>query len=279
MPHPYHHSRFALPVTGTPLHPLDPAVVGGIAEKLAAVEREHDVTVLFACESGSRAWGFASPDSDYDVRFIYARRLDDYLTVYPVRDVIEEAPGPVFDVSGWDVRKALGLLQKGNAVLGEWLDSPIVYAAEPAFTDALRAEINRLHRPVRSHHHYLHMAEGNFREYLRRDIVRTKKYFYVLRPIFACRWVEASLGPVPMRFEQLLDRVCPAGGLRGEINALLARKMAGDELAEGPRIPAISEFIESELSRLTALHPASNDELDFSPLDRLLAETIRRFDR
>ena len=270
--------RFHLPVSASETQPAEAHIVDAIAEKLARVELEQDVTILYACESGSRAWGFASPDSDYDVRFVYVNRLDWYLRVAPERDVIEETPGPVFDVGGWDLRKALGLLRKGNAVIGEWLDSPLVYAAEAVFTKKLREERRRLHDPVRAHHHYLHMAEGNLREYLRREIVRTKKYFYVLRPILACRWIEAGLGPVPMKFSELLNASCPPGALRAEIDALLVRKTAGDELAEGPRIPLISNFLESELERLAAKHPPGGDDRDYAPLDVLLSGTIRRFD-
>ena len=114
-------------------HPIDPAVRAEIMQRIAQIECEHAVTVLFACESGSRGWGFASPDSDYDVRFIYAHRLDWYLRVSPQRDVIEQPVGAVFDVNGWELRKALGLLKKGNATLVEWLDSPVVYQADAQF--------------------------------------------------------------------------------------------------------------------------------------------------
>jgi hypothetical protein len=103
----------------TEAHPIDAAIRAQIMQKLEALESDHQVRVLFACESGSRGWGFASPDSDYDVRFIYVHRIDEYLRILPGRDVIEEVPGPVFDVNGWDLRKALGLLAKGNATLIE----------------------------------------------------------------------------------------------------------------------------------------------------------------
>ncbi len=109
------------------VHPIDPAVRADIEAKLAQIEIEHQVRILFACESGSRGWGFASPDSDYDVRFIYAPRLPWYLSVSEQRDVIELPISDVFDVNGWELRKALGLLKKGNATLIEWFDSPVVY--------------------------------------------------------------------------------------------------------------------------------------------------------
>ena len=121
------------------IHPIDPDKRTAVLEALARIEEEHDVRIVFACESGSRGWGFSSPDSDYDVRFIYAHDLDWYLTVFPGRDVIELPIDDVYDVSGWDLRKALGLLRNGNATLVEWLSSPVVYRADPVFLAAVRA--------------------------------------------------------------------------------------------------------------------------------------------
>ncbi len=139
-------------------HPIDPAIRREIEATLMRVEQEHAVKILFACESGSRGWGFASPDSDYDVRFIYVNRPDWYLTVFPGRDVIELPISDVYDVSGWDLRKALGLLRNGNATLVEWLSSPVVYRADDTFLAKVRAAAVEVHRPERAFHHYLHMA-------------------------------------------------------------------------------------------------------------------------
>jgi hypothetical protein len=169
-------------------HPIDPDVRIQINATLARIEAEYAVKVLFACESGSRGWGFASPDSDYDVRFIYANRLDWYLTVLPGRDVIELPISDVYDVSGWDLRKALGLLRNGNATLVESLASPVIYKADPAFLPAIVTAAGQVSRPERAFHHYLHMARKNYREHLRGETVRLKKYLYVLRPLLACIW-------------------------------------------------------------------------------------------
>src|SRR5580700_6481627 len=118
---------------------FDPGIVAAIDARLRAVaEREHAV-VLLAVESGSRAWGFPSPDSDYDCRFIYARPRNDYLSLYAPRDVIEFPLDRELDVNGWDLAKALRLLLKGNAVVIEWLTSPISYRTDPEFRDAFLA--------------------------------------------------------------------------------------------------------------------------------------------
>lgn len=102
-------------------------IVKEINEKLDEIEEKENVRILHAIESGSRAWGFASPDSDYDVRFIYARRREDYLRLDEPRDVIEWQLDDVLDINGWDLKKALKQFARGNATLFEWSGSPIVY--------------------------------------------------------------------------------------------------------------------------------------------------------
>ncbi|RBH43978.1 nucleotidyltransferase, partial [Pseudomonas sp. MWU13-2860] len=152
-------------------HPVDPAVRARVMAELAEVERRHDVRVLFACESGSRGWGFASPDSDYDVRFVYAHRRDWYLSVEPQRDVIERPLDDEPDVSGWELRKALQLLRGSNPTLLEWLDSPVVYREDARWAPRLRSLASAFFSPVRGRHHYLAMAKKNFRSYLQGDTV------------------------------------------------------------------------------------------------------------
>ena len=107
--------------------PFQPVTADDINAKLRTIESEHLVRVLFACESGSRSWGFASPESDYDVRFIFVRRTEDYLSVFPPRDTIECPVTDVWDLAGWDLKKALSLMTKGNSSLLEWLTSPVLY--------------------------------------------------------------------------------------------------------------------------------------------------------
>jgi uncharacterized protein len=152
------------------------AIEHAIQAKLTELETSRGVRVLFACESGSRAWGFASPDSDYDVRFIYTGPAASYLTVHAARDVIEEPVNAELDVSGWDLRKALGLLAKSNPPLLEWLDSPIVYRQDEAFVARFRALATAWFDPRASGHHYANMARNNYREHMRGETVKLKKY-------------------------------------------------------------------------------------------------------
>ncbi|GHU13277.1 nucleotidyltransferase [Betaproteobacteria bacterium] len=260
-------------------HPVAENIRTAVLEALADIERKHDVTVLYACESGSRAWGFASPDSDYDVRFIYIHRLPWYLTVNARRDVIELPINDVLDVSGWELRKTLQLLLASNPVLLEWLDSPIVYRAEPEILQRLRTLAGDYFSSIKGHYHYLHMARNNFRGYLQTESVRLKKYLYVLRPLLAVCWIEAGKGHPPMRFADLATGVLNDAPLLEEIDRLLEIKMSAAETEYSPRWPRIHAFIEQELERLEGI-PAAKEALPEgmrAALDAFLMETVLRF--
>ena len=174
------------------------------------------------------------------------------------------------DINGWDLRKALRLLQKSNPPLLEWLGSPLVYREHSSVAVSLRSLAARYHSPRACAYHYLHMAQGNFREYLRGPEVWRKKYFYVLRPLLAIRWIERGLGVVPTEFPVLLERVVEGAPLLEAINELLREKRAGGELDRRLRIEAISAFIESELARLESF------ELDLQGAQLPVTELNRR---
>ena len=249
-----------------------------IIEQLSTIEDQHMVTVLYACESGSRAWGFASTDSDWDIRFIYIHPLQWYLSVdlETKRDVIELPITDDLDFSGWDLRKALKLFYKSNPPLIEWLHSPIVYRDNNRLADRLRKLLGQFYSPRSCFHHYLHMAKGNHREYLKGETVWLKKYLYVLRPILALRWMEQSSDPVPVRFNALLDAVLPSGSTRKAIDQLLILKQQGMESKHGPAIPEINSFIATEITRLEQLvNRQKRRKNDIEPLNVLFREMVK----
>lgn len=221
-----------------------------IRDLLSGIEQKEGVRILYACESGSRAWGFASSDSDYDVRFIYIHPPNRYLSIDEARNVIERPVEGAMDLSGWEIKKALKLFRKSNPPLLEWLQSPIIYLEKYSVARRLRKLLPEFYSPISCLYHYLHMAQGNFREYLKGEEVWLKKYFYMLRPILACKWIESDLGPVPMEFELLVNRVIKSKDLKSAIDKLLKQKRRGEELSFGPKIPVINDFIGSELGRL-----------------------------
>lgn len=219
--------------------------------RLNNVENEECVKILYACESGSRAWGFPSANSDYDVRFLYLHPQNWYLSIdlEQKRDVIERLTNDRIDLSGWDLRKALWLLRKSNPPLMEWLGSPIVYWEKYSTATQMRQLAETYYSPKACMYHYLHMARRNYREYLKGEQVWIKKYFYVLRPILAINWLEREWGIVPTDFRVMVNQLFNSGELKREIEKLINAKMLGEELDYGPRIPVISNFIDREIER------------------------------
>ncbi|GAH32291.1 unnamed protein product, partial [marine sediment metagenome] len=217
-------------------------------------------------------------DSDYDVRFIYVRPVEQYLKIHPGRDVIECKPGGDLDLSGWDLRKALGLLKKSNPPLLEWFKSPTVYTQYPQVVEQIRRIIPDYYSPRSCFFHYLHMAKRNHKEYLKGRHVWLKKYFYVLRPVLACMWIERGYGDVPMEFEKLTDRLVAIGSnLDAEILKLVYRKRRGDELDRGDAIPEISEFLDFHIDRLSGYsttHLSTSTRQSTAALDRVLRSAI-----
>ncbi len=230
-------------------HPLPAAMRGRVLEELQRIEREHQVTVLFACESGSRAWGFASPDSDYDVRFVYVHRPEWYLRVEEPRDVLERPLTDELDLCGWELRKALRLVRKSNPTLLEWLDSPLVYRQDAEAVAGLRELAVAFYSPAAVRAHYLAMMKKNYRGYLMGDEVRYKKYFYALRPLCAVRWIDQGLGRPPMVFETLLEAMLDDPAQRAEIDELLRLKRRSGEAQSGLPRPVLQVLLEAELER------------------------------
>lgn len=220
-----------------------------IIKRLREIEEEQKIKIVYACESGSRAWGFPSSNSDYDVRFLYLRPLEWYLSIEQKRDVIELPISEQLDISGWDLQKTLLLFRKSNPPLLEWLGSPIIYLEEYSIAGQMRAMAKEYYSPIASSYHYLHMAQGNYREYLKGESVWLKKYFYVLRPILAVQWIERKYGVVPTEFEVLVEKLVTELSLKMAIDALIQSKRDGAELDYGPRIDPISKFVEQELER------------------------------
>lgn len=236
-----------------------------ILDKLQEIEREEDVRILFACESGSRAWGFESSDSDYDVRFLYVHPRDWYLQIDPGRDVIEQPINDLLDVCGWDLKKALLLYRKSNSSIFEWLRSPIIYLEQGDIAKRLRDSSDDYYSPLAVIHHYWSLARGNYKDFAQADTIRIKKLFYMLRHFLACQWMERGLGIVPMEFDQLMDRVVEDQDLKAQIRELVEIKKQGVE--QGPINPpaCVREFIEDQyqhFSKITIELPSRRGETD-----------------
>ena len=245
-----------------------------IKEKLHEIELRENCRILLAVESGSRAWGFASPDSDYDVRFIYVRPKESYLKLERARDVIEVPISDELDINGWDVDKTLKLLHKSNPTVFEWFSSPIVYKTTP-FADRFKPVMLRYFSSKSGLWHYLHMAEGNCREFLRGSMVKAKKYFYVLRPVLACRWILEMGTPPPMLFSELAESQLP-DDLREAVQELLDLKMNSPEVKMIPRIDILSEYLDRsivEIRERIGQYPGETVQ-DWKELDELFLSVL-----
>ena len=245
-----------------------------IQEQLRRIEEAENIKILLAVESGSRAWGFASPDSDYDVRFIYIRRLEDYLRLGAIRDVIELPIDDVLDINGWDLQKTLRLLHKSNPTLFEWFSSPIVYQ-KTEFADKFRDLMMHYFSSKKTLYHYVSMAEGNYREYLKGDLVRAKKYFYVLRPVLACQWILDWGTPPPMLFSELLKAELPVE-LIDVVNQLLELKMNSPEVKLVKRISEINEYLDESIPSIKRAVRLLEDSLtpDWNELNQLFLQSL-----
>jgi predicted nucleotidyltransferase len=199
-----------------------------IKQQLDELEAQHNIRVLYACESGSRAWGFASPDSDYDVRFIYARRHDDYLSISEIKDVIDLPVNELLDIGGWDIKKALKLFLKSNGPLYEWLQSPIIYKSDGGFKDELHILMDKYFSLRSGGNHYLSMALNTVTNDLSDDKAKIKRYFYALRSALACKWIIERQSVPPMEFKKLRLLVND-GDFQTNVDRLLKIKEVSDE--------------------------------------------------
>ncbi|MCD7801036.1 MAG: nucleotidyltransferase domain-containing protein [Ruminococcus sp.] len=245
--------------------------------KLNDIERIYNVKILHAVESGSRAWGFASKDSDYDVRFIYVRPMEHYLALQKTTDVLNCELNDIFDINGWDIQKVLRLVYKSNPTIFEWSLSPIVYKTTPEFV-TIKDTIFNYFSCKSGLYHYLNTAKSNYREFLKGESVRLKKYFYIVRPLLACRWILDRKSPPPMLFSELVDAELPAY-MKPYIDYLLEVKINSSESEYGNKIHEVNEYIESEFVTISELiSQLPNEEHNsWEMLNQLFLNIIKNF--
>ncbi|MCS6238364.1 nucleotidyltransferase domain-containing protein [Shewanella baltica] len=255
---------------------INSSVREDILSRLEMTEEKYDVKILMAIESGSRAWGFASPNSDYDIRFIYVNKPDWYLVVdlEDKRDVIEYPIVDDIDLNGWDVRKALKLFWKSNPAFVEWIQSPITYRDDGTFREAALNLLPDIYSPEKGIYHYRSMAKTNYRGYLKEEMVPLKKYFYVLRPLFSIQWLEKHGTAAPIEFEKVLSLVTD-NQLLDEVHMLLERKKVSEEKMLAPAIPVLNRYIESQLNRLENIKiPKTDRSLEMAQLNDLFQTVL-----
>jgi hypothetical protein len=242
--------------------------------KLQVIETEKNVTILFAIESGSRAWGFHSPDSDYDVRFVYMHEKDWYLGIEDNKDFIDLPVNEVFDVVGYDIRKMLRFFRTTNGKIYEWIQSPIVYQKHGSFLTDIRHLVTEYYSPKAGLHHYLGLTKNTLDNDLAGEQVRLKKYFYALRPVLAAAWIMQKNECPPMEFGHLRTLITDKK-LDAAIDKLLAKKVTVDEKYMAAPDPLVHQFIKSTFD-LCSEYAKTLDrkETDVTSLNTLFQKTI-----
>lgn len=248
-----------------------------ILKRLEAIEKEWQVKILYACESGSRGWGFPSPDSDYDVRFIYMQPYTNYLRVSEPKDSLDFAINEELDINGWDLRKALRLTGKSNTTVFEWLQSPVVYREDAAFRGGLWKLCQHYFCPKSNAFHYLGIAKGALDGVSEDGSIKIKKLFYVLRPLLAAQWCVERNTIAPMNIKDLKAGL-PAG-LSGMVDDLILQK---ESTAEGFMInipEQLKAWIDATILSCTG-KALSMDKDHFSTaiLDDFFRKTIQEHD-
>lgn len=247
-----------------------------IQNLLNEVENQRNVRILYGVESGSRAWGFASPDSDWDVRFLYTRPLDDYLRIDPPRDVIELPMKDDLDVNGWDIAKGLRLFRASNPAILEWLLSPIVYREVGEFAATLRSIAATQASPRRIAYHYTSMARTNFKNHIAdKAEINLKKYLYVLRPILCALWVVEHQTPPPTSNQEMLDNLTLPEEIRAAYLDLITKKCAMSELGTSNPEPLFDTFYQTAETSLLQIIPSLPDPtMEVAPLNRLMLQIL-----
>jgi hypothetical protein len=246
-----------------------------IVSRLDHIERENHVRVIYACESGSRAWGFPSLDSDYDVRFIYVHPTPWYLGISQKRDVIEVPVGPILDINGWDVRKALSLLRKSNGPLLEWLTSPLVYRDVAEMSEPLRDLAQRVFMPKTVCCHYLAMARSMVNTVGASDLPRIKTYLYALRSVLCCLWIIDTNTQPPVLFRLLYDQVPIPGAVRDWIDMLLERRARGGEKEEITRLQDLDDYLSERMAWIAGRIPENPPAREVEAYDRVFRMILK----
>ncbi|MBL0741989.1 nucleotidyltransferase domain-containing protein [Chryseolinea lacunae] len=241
-----------------------------ILKKLDALAKDNAIKILYACESGSRAWGFPSPDSDYDVRFIYVYAKDRYLSVDEPSDVMQFPIDATLDIGGWELRKTLRLLKKSNATIFEWLQSPIVYAADANFVDRMNVVLPQYFSPRAGMHHYLSMTRGIFNNDIQGETVRLKKYLYALRTLLASKWIAERGTMPPMAFDALSLQLGDA--IKEIAQAMILKKSTVDETFTMEKVESLHALIARELAACEAMVPEASGRIDNDALNVIFKE-------
>ena len=221
-----------------------------LIDRLKDIEKEKNITILYAAESGSRAWGFESTDSDYDVRFIYRHQKEKYLSIFKFKDTIDYPVDELLDYSGWDLAKSIKLFHGNNMAIYEWLNSPIVYYQNDQFIKAMGEHQEEFFNPQKACYHYLGAAKTTSIKHLQKEEINVKKIFYALRPILAVLWILKYRKMPPVYFPDMLIIDLLSEEIINSIKALIERKKDLTEHDSIDGVHTLLDFINRQLEEL-----------------------------
>ena len=252
-----------------------------ILQRLQEIELKYDVKILIAVESGSRAWGFASKDSDYDVRFVYVHRKEWYLTLTEGRDVIEELDSDgVMDFAGWDLKKALLLMGKGNCAFAEWLNSPTIYYKDEEFFKGVSELKDDYFRKISAVNHYYHMAMNHDKRYLEKRGCEMKRFMYHLRGLLAAKFTAIYGKYPPVVFNELVEKMVGDKPIRAKIADLVRLKQESREhntMIVSDLLVAFATELAVEIEAMFGTFPGENPP-DLKRLDEFFLNILNTFD-
>ncbi|WP_286925050.1 nucleotidyltransferase domain-containing protein [Flavobacterium sp. UBA4197] len=249
-----------------------------IIEKLKEIEKANNIKILFACESGSRAWGFPSPDSDYDVRFVYVRNIEDYLSVREYKDQLSFPITDVMDVYGWDLKKVLMLMNKSNTTIFEWLQSPQIYFEEEGFREALWKVSQNFFSKRSNTLHYLGIAKSASATIETGNEIKIKKLFYILRPLLAAKWCLEKGTIAPMTIENLMKTITEVSVFERIMFLIKQKETAVEDFKVVIEEP-LQVFINKEFEKASeAVKAFGKDVFQTEQLDTFFKEIIECYD-
>lgn len=253
--------------------------IAEIGLRLKKIEQDYSVSILYACESGSRAWGFASKDSDYDVRYLYVRHPEFYLSVFEPVDVIESAiektANAEYDMTGWDIKKVFFLLAKSNSTLIEWLNSPIVYRSENNSAGYLKQLLPEVYQARKAVNHYLGMARKIMFRQKGKKTVTLKSYLYVLRAALCALFIKDTAMQPPVLFDVLYQKYLAGTEILQEVDCLLAAKASAMEKTEMARSQKLDLFISSLQHQILSDMPPAVETKPSAVFDVAFRNTLK----
>lgn len=246
-----------------------------VPRKLQEIEKECGIRILYAAESGSRAWGTHSESSDFDVRFIYIRPQADYLRLEPLRDVLEFPIDDGWDMCGWDLTKTLRLLHNSNSQIYEWFASPVVYV-DDGFSERFRPVLDGYFSTKTAVNHYLHQADLKGKKRQKTESPKVKHYLYSLQHTAAAQWVLQHRSPVPVSFRTLMEFVPQE--IQSKADAFLLQKTTCPDQPFTVCCPETEVWLRQERDRIGAEVEAlpREPEKDWEMLDRFFLSELER---